>query len=151
MQCSSGIESLGAPVPLLCHLLVLVASPPFRPGTLDTNWTVGNSGLPPPWIYCRLRHTHSPGSRPPMSALRVEPNLCHFRKRKLVSSQNGEAGGRDTFRRRWWPRPKRAVAVGLESRRQIQEGLGENQGTVMADWMWEMRIETAAPGDSKIY
>lgn len=86
-----------------------------------------------------------------MSALRVEPNLCHFRKRKLVSSQNGEAGGRDTFRRRWWPRPKRAVAVGLESRRQIQEGLGENQGTVVAVWMWEMRIETVVPGDSKIY
>lgn len=41
--------------------------------------------------------------------------------------------------------------MGLESRRQIQEGLGENQGTVVAVWMWETRIETVVPGDSKIY
>ena len=37
------------------------------------------------------------------------------------------------------------------SGKQIEEGLGENQGAAVAGWMWETRVEAVVSGDSKMH
>ena len=91
------------------------------------------------WISCNLQCAHSPDSVAPdvSSGSRDEP--LPLSKAVAVSCQAREARDRDTLR------------DGSGDGKQIEEGLGENQGAAVAGWMWETRVEAVISGDSKMH
>ena len=95
--------------------------------------------LPPSWTYCNLQRTHSPDPAAPDVSPRSGNESFPLSKAVAVSRQDGEARDRDTLR------------DGSGDGKQIEEGLGENQGPAVAGRMWETRGEAVVSGDCKMH
>ena len=128
---------------MLCHLLVLVVFSHSQ--ALGSRRDFEQTGLweslalPPSWTYCNLRRTHSPDPAAPHVSPGSGDESLPLSKAAAVSRQDSEARDRDTLR------------DGSGDGKQIEEGLGENQGAAVTGWMWETRVEAVVSGDSKMH